>query len=167
MLRGMFNKPASLLILALTCILVTSAHAQSITETRATWENARLTSETAPLSTILADNFSAILEDGQQLDKNAFLNLLRTGHPGLTSASSSETDLRTFDGVILANGALRSSQKQTTTEWVRETRRATGRTFMREVEVEGMVEVKLLFTEVWLQIDGRWQLAALQLTNEK
>jgi len=163
----MFKTLTPLLCLTLLCCLNHGALAQDVQETRNQWENAIASGDPSRLDSLLADNFSAILENGQQLDSTAFQRLLANGHPGLTGAAGTVDDLRTFDGVVLANGVLSSEQKETTTEWVRETRRSTGRVIMREVETEGLVEVRLRYTEVWLKIDQRWQLAALQLTGEQ
>lgn len=114
----------------------------------------------------LSSDFLAVLDAGNPLDRAAFIAALDESRydPKGFAFEADASAVRMYDGaaIIAGKGIQKISIQET--EYVREVRRSTGRSFLRETMIDSVAEQLVQFTEFWAWHEERWQLVHLQWT---
>jgi hypothetical protein len=144
-----------------------ASNASALQEARETWVQALKSMDLNTAGGFVAADFSAVLDAGQPLNRAAFIAALRSDRYDTRDFAFNTTpaQVRLYDGAaIVAGKGVRTiaSEEQT---FVREVRRSTGRSYLRETTVESEEERRVQFTEIWAWHQQRWQLIHLQWTD--
>jgi hypothetical protein len=102
------------------------------------WAAVAVTGNPAPLARILADDYSGVSSDGQLRTKARQLAPPPPGPPPFTASKVETIDFRHFGPTVIAQGAETLTRR------------------------DGGPDARLIWTDVWMFRDGRWQVVASQ-----
>jgi hypothetical protein len=142
------------------------ASADLLRETRSAWVAALQSANIEKIAGYVAADFSAVLDAGDPLNRNAFLSTLRSKalDPSDFAFETTPKQIRSWDGAAIIAGQGTRLVTSRERAFVREVRRSTGRSFLRETLVDAEEERAVQFSEIWAWHQGRWQLIHLQWT---
>jgi hypothetical protein len=142
------------------------ASADALHETRNAWVAALQSANNETIAGFIAADFTAVLDANDPLNRNAFLSTLRSKalDPSDFAFETTPRQIRFWDGAAIIAGQGTRSVTSQERAFVREVRRSTGRSFLRETLVEAEEERAVQFSEIWAWHQGRWQLIHLQWT---
>ncbi len=154
---------------SLTSAMASSiATADSLRESRNAWVAALQSETIETIARFIAADFSAVLDATDPLNRNAFLSILSSKqlNPSDFAFETTPRQIRLWDGAAIIAGQGKRSVSSQERTYVREVRRSTGRSFLRETLVDAEEERAVQFSEIWAWHQGRWQLIHLQWTAD-
>jgi hypothetical protein len=133
----------TILLLLTACAQLNSASPESVEQVERRRFAAMVAQDIAVLEPMLAEELRYVHSNGQLENKAQFIETIRSGSRRFRAIVVQELDIRTYDDVAVVSGLLTADAQAG----------------------DQPVALKLRFTDVYINRDGRWQLVAWQSTR--